>query len=181
MSLDQIIAFALFFLLFLLPLIGDFFKKKKNNPLPKSQEDFERRYEVRLEEKKRSHQHLKPPPAQPPKLEPLKAKLPKMEPSTMEPSTMDLNGSNGKRSLSRSYKPGYGLESEIEERELSTKVKERHIESEIESLGFSSLLQDRFSTDIQAAMKKSSRVKRLLKKGDIKNAIILSEIIKRRY
>lgn len=166
MSLDQIIAFVLFFLLFLLPLIGDFFKKKKKNPLPKSREDFERRYEVKLEEQKRSHQHLKPPPAQPPKL---------------ESSKMETNTNIGKNPLSHSYKPGYNLESEIKEREFTTKVKSRHIESEIETLGFSSLLQERFSSDIQAVEKKSSLAKTLLKKGHLKNAIILSEILKRRF
>lgn len=152
--------FIIFFII--VPIIKGLFKHKKNNPLPQNPRDFEKKHR----EQKHS-QHLKP-------FEEVELIEVKIKKENVSPPIK-------RESLSRSYKPGYNLESKIESKHLSSNIKSRHVESELETLSHQSLLQERFVDDSIIKEKKASLVKALTNKSKLKEAIILSEILKRRF
>jgi len=104
-----------------------------------------------------------------------------MEESLMEESLMTEQPSEEEGYLSGSYRPGYSLESEISARKIETKVAARHVESELESFKYESLLQERFSDDEMEFGKKASFAKLLVNKSRLKEAIVLSEILKPKF
>jgi hypothetical protein len=169
MDADDIVTLVFFAIFFIIPVLSGLFRKKKG-PLPKTKEDFEKRYQVKTEQAKK-REHLKPPLVQPPT---------QVAPKKSTPSPPKTSP-NKKESFSSSYKPGYSLESEISQRHIESKVKERHVESGLEELGYSDLLQDRFTDDTITHVKRPSYVRNLLKKSNLKEAVILSEILKRPY
>lgn len=194
MGLDDILTLIFFALFFVGPVILRLLRKKKG-PLPKSKDDFEKLYKIKVEQSK-SHEHLKPPPLQPPRVEPAKTTLSNLDipkealeraKTTVMHSTNDHNKQSssifidGRRDLSSSYELARSRDSSITSRHIESSVSERHVESGIEELNYQSLLQQRFSEDILENGQKSSYVKGLLKKTGLKGVAILSEILRRPY
>lgn len=167
MDTDDIVTLVFFAIFFIAPVFMSLFRKKKGS-LPKTKEDFEKRYQVKTQEATR-REHLKPPLVQPPEL---KRQKEPSSPKVLKDEVQFLSGS---------YSSDYSLKSEITERGLDSDVSTRHIESSLETLGFSDLLQDRFSEDIISHAKKSSYGKNLLTKASLREVVILSEILKRPY
>jgi len=159
MNRDDLAPYIFIIFFIVVPILKGLFKHKKKNPLPRNNEDFEKKYKTKEHEKHR--QHLKPVPD----LQPIQEKIPRKKAEF----------------LSRSYKPGYGLESKIKSNSLSSSIRSRHVESALETKSHKGLLQERFSEDLMDQKGKFSFAKGLTNRTKLKEAVILAEILKRRF
>ena len=166
MDLEDIVVFIPFFLFLLFSLFGKFFGKKqeeqrKSKPAEKnsSLQDSIMGHNSQVPRERKARSHLKDVP---------ESRVDHQKDLRKRKSLLDDNK--------------FSFEDRITERSIDSSVGQRHVESTLEGSNFKGLLQERFSGESITFAKGRSRAAKLLQnQKSLKKAIILTEILEKKF